>query len=171
MLLIPQDLALIGYCIYIPALFEFIRIILGYLLGGPSKKVAQLEAEKLLLLIEQRKIKSVQLELVKHSKLERKIIKIDKEIEKINSENGPKVTKTRKILRYLRAVFYLIACIYFSTVSVLLISPEVFWPFSWISSEKVVSVHAWFLVLVAGAACRHLFRTLLPLVAYPSSFP
>lgn len=64
--------------------------------------MAELEAEKLTTLIEQRKIKSVQLELVKHSKLERKIIKIDKEIEKINSENGPKVTKTRKILRYLR---------------------------------------------------------------------
>lgn len=74
----------------------------GYLIAGPSSKINELEKEKILVQIELRAIKSVQLELVKNSKLERKVIKIDKEIETLNAQQEPKVEKTRKVLRILR---------------------------------------------------------------------
>lgn len=74
----------------------------GYLLAGPSSKIGALETEKLLVLKELRGIKSVQLELVRNSKLERKVIKIDKEIEAIKAEQEPKIAKTKKMLRFLR---------------------------------------------------------------------
>lgn len=102
MLVIPQDIPLLGLVMIIPAVFEILRIIVGYLIAGPSGKLQTLEKDKIAAMIEVRSIKSVQLELVRQSKLERRIIKIDKEIEQLTKQQAPKVEKTRKMLRYLR---------------------------------------------------------------------
>ena len=102
MLVIPQDIPLLGLVLIIPAIFEILRIIIGFLLAGPSGRLQTLEKDKIIAMIELRSIKSVQLELVRNAKLERRIIKIDKEIEQLTKQQTPKVEKTRKMLRYLR---------------------------------------------------------------------
>lgn len=89
--------------------------LLGYIIAGPSSKVTELEKEKVVTQIELRSIKSVQLELVRHSKLERKVIKIDKEIEGIKALQEPKIASTRKILRIARVSLFELSwiCLYF----------------------------------------------------------
>lgn len=47
-------------------------------------------------------IKSVNLEFVRHSLLNRKLIKIDKRLETIQFEQGPKSKKVKNVLRILR---------------------------------------------------------------------
>lgn len=98
----PQDQNLLGICIIIPAIVEFLRIFIAFLLAAPPSKIRQLEKDKLELQLELASIKSVQLELVRHSKLERKVIKIDKELETLKGSQQPKADSSRKILRVVR---------------------------------------------------------------------
>jgi hypothetical protein len=74
----------------------------AYLLGGPSSKIFELEDQKAAAQIELASIKSVQLELVRHSKLERQVIKLDKEIETLKASQAPKGQKIRSTLRTVR---------------------------------------------------------------------
>eukprot|EP01031_Cornospumella_fuschlensis_P029705 gene29706-35861_t len=172
MLVIPQDIPLLGLVLIIPAIFEILRIIIGFLLAGPSGRLQTLEKDKIIAMIELRSIKSVQLELVRNAKLERRIIKIDKEIEQLTKQQTPKVEKTRKMLRYLRMVVYVALMAYFFNSNVpLYTSPQIFWPFSWVSSERTMPVHAWLLVPLSGAATRHVLRTILPLIFSTTTLP
>ena len=52
--------------------------------------------------IELSRIKSVQLELVKHSKLSRALIKYEKDLEAIQSQYAPKALQVKKIFRIIR---------------------------------------------------------------------
>lgn len=144
LIIYPQDLTLFLRIILIPFLFEFFRIVigslylftsllflpipsasLGYFFVGQSSKVNQLEKEKLEIQFELAQIKSIQLELVRHSKLERKMIKIDKEIEGLKANQIPKEKKFKSSVNIARGVIYLLSGIYFSSAPLVLISPQV----------------------------------------------
>ena len=71
------------------------------MLDRPSNEhIKTLEGNLLVAQTELTKIKSVQLELVKHSLLKRKIIKIGKQLEAIQFREGPK--KVKSVFRVLR---------------------------------------------------------------------
>lgn len=77
-------------------------------------------------------IKSVQLEFVKHSLLTRKLIKFDKEIEKLQFNHGPVAARVRKWMRILRVVVYAAFAYYVNfTTKVVLLEPLIIWPLSW----------------------------------------
>jgi hypothetical protein len=76
------------------------------MVARPSEESRKLEAEKLDTQLELAKIKSVQLEFVKHSLLARKIIKIEKQLEIIQGQYVPKSTRTKKYLRIARVSIY-----------------------------------------------------------------
>lgn len=84
-----------------------------------------MDKEKLQVQSELAAIKSVQLELVKASKLERNIIKIDKEISKLKDGQEGVDKRLKPILRGLRLVVLIGVAIYFGTETVVHISPQV----------------------------------------------
>ncbi len=90
-----------------------------------SMKKSSLEVEKLKIQAELGTIKSVQLELVRASKLERGIIKIDKEIAKLKEGQDGTDKRIRTILRGIRIAALLGAAVYFGTESIVQISPQV----------------------------------------------
>ena len=71
-------------------------------MGRPSEKYYELMTAREATKKELSEIKSIQVEFVKHSKLERKIIKIEKDIDSIKSTDGPKAEKINFILRIVR---------------------------------------------------------------------
>lgn len=136
-----------------------------------SQKRSSLEVEKIKIQAELGTIKSIQLELVRASKLERGIIKIDKEIEKLKIGQEGTDKNIRNILRVLRLAALTGAAVYFGTESLAQISPQVLWPFSFFTSSPTISLQPWFLIGVTSLATRHFFRTLLPVVLPSSTFP
>lgn len=74
----------------------------AFQLARPSSEVTKLEDSKIEAQLELAKIKSVQLEFVKHSKLSRSIIKIEKQLEAIQAQYLPKAQKVRRYLRGIR---------------------------------------------------------------------
>jgi predicted RNase H-like nuclease (RuvC/YqgF family) len=76
----------------------------AFLVAKPSNKIQKLKDEKFALNLELAKIKSIQASLVQHSKLNRKVIKLDKEIEKLEIETGPKHKKVKKLFRFIRVL-------------------------------------------------------------------
>lgn len=99
---------------------------IAYLVSLPSTfKRRSLDKEKLQVQSELAAIKSVQLELVKASKLERNIIKIDKEISKLKDGQEGVDKRLKPILRGLRLVVLIGVAIYFGTETVVHISPQV----------------------------------------------
>lgn len=74
----------------------------AYILAKPSSEANLLETQKLEAQVELSKIKSVQLELVKHSKLSRAIIKFEKQLEVIQAQYAPKALSVKKYARFTR---------------------------------------------------------------------
>ena len=74
-------------------------------MARPSKEIEVLQNQKIEAAQELALIKSVQLELVRHSLLTRKVIKIDKQIETIQSKHAPKQRSVKNVLRIIRVSF------------------------------------------------------------------
>jgi hypothetical protein len=106
MILLILNSVTLSKCFLIALIFEIFRVLTALLLARPSSKVTLLTSEKLTTQIELSTIKSVQLELVKHSKLTRKLIKIDKELETVQAQYIPKAKKVKKLLRIFRVIYY-----------------------------------------------------------------
>lgn len=102
MIVIPVDIECLVQCAIIAVIFEVMRMAIAYVLARPSAEVNKLEIEKYDAMAEVAKIKSVQLEFVKHSKLTRNVIKIEKTIETLQAQYFPRLLKVRKIFRILR---------------------------------------------------------------------
>jgi hypothetical protein len=134
-------------------------------------KKNSLEVEKLKIQAELGTIKSVQLELVRASKLERGIIKIDKEIVKLKEGQEGSSKFMRSVLRGLRVAALIGVAVYFGTESLVQISPSVLWPFSFFSNSPTIGLQPWVLVGVTSLATRHLLRTLLPVLLPSGTFP
>lgn len=169
----PQDLTIFLRIVIIAFLFEAIRIGYGYFFVSQHSQSAKLEKEKIRIQMELSQIKSIQLELVRHSKLERNLIKIDKELEKLKANQIPKEKQMKFHFQIARILLFVVAGFYFSSSSVVLMSPKAFWPFGWIffTSNETITVHPVFLLLLASAASRHCLRTVLLVFTPASSFP
>lgn len=146
------------------------------------------------------KIKSVQLEFVKHSLLSRKVISIEKKIENIQVLYSPRLLRVKKIFRVLRVrnedtthnpfdwlnsnfmswptswfslqvLAYSGIGLYLGNRSIVLISPQLLWPISWFTNRVTMSPYALFIIFIFGGTFRHVLRTLLPLIFTRTTFP
>ena len=102
MVILPVDVNLAFYIIALCASVELLRIFFAIVFTRPDPNIKLCRDEKKIATDELAEIKSVQLELVKHSLLTRKVIKLDKQIEKLQSEFSPKIKKVKSIGRIAR---------------------------------------------------------------------
>lgn len=102
MIVIPVDIEALVQCALLALVFEVLRIGVASLLARPSSEVMKLEADKFDAQAEVAKIKSVQLEFVKHSLLTRKVISIEKKIEGLQAQYYPRLLFVRKVCRVVR---------------------------------------------------------------------
>lgn len=169
---IPTNTELLITVVAFTGVFEFLRIIIAYLLASPSSEIGKLEAKLLETQLDVSKIKSVQLEFVKHSKLSRELIKLEKQIETIKDKDAPKAKQVAYIFQMIRIAAYVGAGVYFfNDAPAVVICPKVFWPLSWFMPSDEVSVSSIVMFFVFGSAFRHLFRTMLPLIFTRATFP
>ena len=95
------------------------NIYIAFALAKPSSEIKKLLEEKALANLEIADIKSIQLELVKHSLLTRKVIKIEKRVEKLQEETKSRFKRVKSISRASTVCFYIytqfIDCFYYLT--------------------------------------------------------
>jgi len=151
-------------------LVEMIRILIASVLNKPSSEQALLQRQREDANAELASIKSVQLELVRHSKLTRKIIKMDKQIEDLQAGNAPKFQRARRVGRISKVLAELLLCLYYLNSNVVLIDPKVLWPLSIFISHKTISLPLWFFVVSSSLSCRYVLRTILQLVFRGAEF-
>lgn len=99
MIVIPVDIEAIVQCTIVAVVFEVLRFVVAFFLARPSSEIMQLESDKFDAQAEVAKIKSVQLEFVKHSLLTRKVIAIEKKIEGLQALYYPRLLFVRKVCR------------------------------------------------------------------------
>jgi hypothetical protein len=106
MLLYPHDIKLLGLCFIIPTIFEVLRLVVAAIVVAPPRKIKELEQEKFEAKFELASIKSVQVEFIRHSKLQREIIRIDRELEILKANQQPKADKLKYIMHIVRVSFH-----------------------------------------------------------------
>ncbi len=95
------------------------KIAVGYLMALPASfRRRSLELEKIQTQAELSSIKSIQLELVRSSKLERNIIKLDKELEKIKGGHDALGARLKSVVRIVRVYCFSKCPFIFSNVLV-----------------------------------------------------
>ena len=117
-------------------------------------------------------VKSIQLEFVKHSKLSRQNIKIEKEVEAIKEEQAPKSKLIKTVLQVTRAIAYVGLGIYLSREygTLLIVDAKIFSPF--MGSGGLIDITALYIIIGGAIAWRHLLRTLLNIfVSNPAIIP
>lgn len=105
MIVIPVDIEALVQCAILAVIFEALRMGIAFFLARPSNEILKLESDKFDAQAEVAKIKSVQLEFVKHSLLTRKVISIEKKIEGLQALYYPRLLFVRKVCRIVRVGF------------------------------------------------------------------
>jgi len=144
--------------------FELLRIVLGYVLGK-QKGVLDLTTKRMGLMADLADIKSEQLEFVKKTKLERKKIAIEKEMEKIKFEYNDTSPKWKRFFRAARVAVYVVAAVCFTSAPLIMVDKVTFWPVPMLfQSSCSVVLNSWTVLPMAGFAFRHLLRAITPLI-------
>jgi hypothetical protein len=150
-------------------IFEVSRILIGYIVGR-EKGIMELTEHRILVMAELSKIKNEQLEFVKKTKLERKKISFEKDIEKIKLDYIEAAPKWKRFFRSLRFVVYGVGILHFSQEPLVMMDKVMFWPIAPLSSYCSIVLSAWTVLPIASFAFRHLLRAIAPLVT-SSQFP
>jgi len=134
-----------------------------YLNLPPSElKAAELELRETRLAL--CKVKSIQVEFVKHSKLSRKALKIEKDIEKMKESKVPQIARVKNMLGYVKIVSFCIVGVLISQhqKEVIFVPSSMIWPFSLLLFlPSGFNIHPVFLLFIAAQSWQYVFATLL----------
>ena len=142
---------------------EVTRLLLGYILGREKGREKFIE-QRLIVLADLATIKSEQLEFVKKTKLERKQIAIEKEMEKLKSDYNENAPQWKRIFRIIRFIVYSVTALYFTSTPLVMVDKALFWPLAPFSSSCSIVLSVWSIIPLASFGIRHFLRVVAPLV-------
>jgi len=166
LIVICKNSAAVLLLVCVVAVVEMLRILVAYArCARKSAQVRELTKERIVLKIELSKIKSAQLELVKKSLLERKLIEAEKKMDQLKDDELPALrVSLRNAFMYVRIVIYGLTSIYFFNSELIIVDSNMFFPFV-LWTDKLMSLPAWAVVSISALATRHILRTIIPLVS------
>jgi len=162
---VNEDVAI--FVIAVAAGVELVYLLLCHVLLSPSIDELDLKRDLLQAQREKKKIKSVQLQLVESSKLERRINNAEKKLEKLCEAQVPRVTLVSNILNMVKWSGYIIFLLQYShsRESILLLNSNLFWftPF-YQGGNVIIDIGGWQLLLAATLCFRHIYRAIQPVL-------
>jgi hypothetical protein len=156
--LIPLDAEALFIVLGFAFAFETLRVLLGLIAGREPKIIYELTRERYRVLAKLADIKSVQVDFVANSLLERKKIKIEKEIEtqKMNfTDNMPGI---KRVFRIIRIIVYVVFAYLFTHQPLLVVDSILFWPYAPFASSCNMTMNVWTLLPLSGSAFRFVVR-------------
>jgi len=166
LIVICKNSAAVLLLVCVVAVVEMLRILVAYArCARKSAQVRELTKERIVLKIELSKIKSAQLELVKKSLLERKLIEAEKKMDQLKDDVLPALrVSLRNVFMYVRIVVYGVTSIYFFNSELVIVDSNMFFPFA-LWPDKLMSLPAWAIISISALAIRHILRTIVPIVS------
>jgi len=152
------------YCMGFTFVFEVFRILIAYIVSKPSDKIRENMVKKAEYQVELSTITAIQVDFVRHSKLTRNIIKLDKEIEQLQGEYAPRVSKTKSVARFIRFLSYGSIGAYFLNTGMVTVDKNIIWPLGSFSNSNLLTLNVFFFLFLCGISWRHILRTCLPLL-------
>lgn len=147
--------------ILLPFIFEFFHQLCLFIAKLPSKDIKNLKKEIYLVKNEINSITSVQTNLIKHSKLTRKLISLEKDLNTKQVSVKPLLNKINNLFYYLRLAFYTLLIIFFhyylvyqlnnNDFSIVIeIEPRTLWPIPFFTSSPLIKIKPFFILIVTG---------------------
>jgi len=164
LLVVPQNSLALLACVGLAFILELLRVVVAYAYcARKSNEVRLLAREKIGLRYELAQIKSAQLELVKKSKLERRLIETERKMDNVKDDVLPSLQrKLRSVFWYIRIVSYIVLSVACFNLDLVVVDANMFFPFAtWPFVDKLFSLPAWAVLPIAGLCSRHVLRTLL----------
>ncbi len=163
----PVDPINLFLCVGVALVFEILRIFISLLFAG-ERGLQIFTEQRLNVLADIATIKSEQLEFVKKTKLERRLIAVEKDIEKCKLSYAAAAPRWKRAFRIVRLVVYLTAMIHFTMDPLVLVDAALFWPLLPFTSTCSIALSAWTVLPITGFAARHFLRALLALLTTAS---
>lgn len=166
LLVLPQNSLSALACCLVAVVLELLRIVVAYLLcARQSTQVREFAREKIRLKVELSQIKSAQLELVKKSKLERRLIEAEKKMDNLKDDVLPALRQNmRRAFFYIRLVVYGLVSVACFNMDMLVVDSNMFFPFA-VFPDRLINMPAWAILVITALATRHTLRTVIPLVS------
>jgi hypothetical protein len=142
-------------------------VLIDWYLHIPPKELKAAEIELKDTRIALCKVKSIQVEFVKHSKLSRKSLKLEKDIERIKDEMVPKIAGVKGVLGYLKVICFCVVGILISQhqQEAIFVPASMIWPVSSILFLPFgFNIHPVFVLFIAALAWQYVFATVLAAV-------
>ena len=159
---IPLDYEALFVLMGFAAAFETVRLVLGYFVGAEPREIRVLTEKRLRILAELASIKSVQVEFVKSSLMERQKIKAEKDLENAKYKYKMSLPRKKTIFRVIRIIIYTMFSYFFTQEPIIIIDSILFWPYSAFASSCNMQMTVWTLLPLSGCAYRFLLRSLAP---------
>lgn len=162
--LIPLDYEALFVVICAAFALEMVRLILGYVVGAEPREIRALTEKRLRILAELASIKSVQVEFVKSSLMERQKIKAEKDLENAKHEYKTRLPRMKMAFRVIRVIVYATFAYFFMQDPIIIIDSVLFWPYAAFASSCNMQMNVWTLLPLSGFAIRFLLRSIAPIL-------
>ncbi len=160
--LIPLDYEALFVIMSFALAFEAVRLILGYVVGAEPREIRVLTEKRLRILAELASIKSVQVEFVKSSLMERQKIKAEKDLENAKYKYKMSLPRKKMAFRVIRVVTYAAFAYFFTQEPIIIIDSVLFWPYAAFASSCNMQMNVWTLLPLSAFASRFLLRSVAP---------
>jgi len=125
------DSLMVGVVCGVALSVEVVYLVVAHLMLRPSKKETASRLELAQANLDKSRIKSVQLQLVESSKLERRINNNEKKLDKFNEARVPQVQLVANVLNVVKLVVYLVFCLEYTHPSAVVfkMKSDLLWPY------------------------------------------
>ena len=157
MKLIPLDAEALFVVLEFSLAFEFLRVLAGFVAGREPRQVLEFK-ERFRVMAKLAEIKSVQVDFVTNSLLERKKIKLEKELERVKDEFSESLPGIKRVFRVIRLVVYGAFMYFFTQEPLIIIDSILFWPYAPLASSCNMTMNVLTLLPLSGFAFRFILR-------------
>jgi len=165
------DSLMVSVCVGVSLVVELVYLTLAHLMLRPTADEVKARVDLAQAQFDKAQIKSVQLQLVESSKLERRINTNEKKLEKFAEARVPHVALVAKLLTLLKALAYVVVCLeyMYPTAVIFKYKSDLLWPYR--ASGSVYFIPAWQVLAMTALASRYALRALQPAVFPNASVP
>lgn len=161
MKLIPLDAEALFVVLGFSFTYELIRVLVGFIAGREPRQVLEFTKERFRVMAKLAEIKSVQVDFVTNSLLERKKIKLEKELERVKDEYSESLPGIKRVFRIIRLLVYGAFMYFFTQEPLIVIDSILFWPYAPFASSCNMTMNVLTLLPLSGFAFRFITRGIL----------
>ena len=143
-------------------LIEFLHLLIAHLFLGPTRQIEKWQRDLVTAETKLKGIKSVQLQLVENSLLERKKNDAEMKLEKMKEASIPRAALVVQLLNLVKVFTYIYISIYYEFTNTMVVSSDIIYGLPFLSGGLSLYLDDWQVIFMSALMCRYLLRAVLP---------